>query len=140
MGYYTAFDMEVTKTKDAMLQLLRDVYIGSQLSEEEQLEVTKALCGEDTSFKGWYNEDEAKRSSAHGGLAWDYIISADTMKWYDHDDDMMQLSTQFPDYYFLLHGQGEDCDDRWRTVYHNGKIVCSQMIKMYFDEVTSLWD
>ena len=28
MGYYTAFNMEVTKTEDAMLQLLRDVYIG----------------------------------------------------------------------------------------------------------------
>ena len=137
MGYYTAFDMEVTKTEDAMLQLLRDVYMGPQLSEEEQLEVTKALCGEGAYFEGCYEEDRAKRSCAFNDEAWDYIISADTMKWYDHDDDMMQLSAQFPNYYFLLNGRGEEHEDQWRKVYHNGKIICSQMIRMYFDEVRS---
>lgn len=137
MGYYTAFNMEVTKTEDSMLQLLRDVYIGPQLSEEEQLEVAKALCGENFYFDGCYNEDRAKRSYAFSDEAWDYLISEDTMKWYDHDDDMMQLSVQFPNYYFLLNGQGEDHEDQWRKVYHNGKIICSQMIRMYFDEVRS---
>lgn len=137
MGYYTAFNMEVTKTEDAMLQLLRDVYIGPQLSEEEQLEVTKALCGENFYFEDCYNEDSAKRSLSYGLGAWDYIISEDTMKWYDHDDDMMRLSQQFPDYYFFLHGQGEEFDDNWRKVYHNGKIICNQTIRMYFDEVRS---
>jgi hypothetical protein len=139
MGYYTAFDMEVTKTEDSMLKLLRG-YIGAQLSEEEQLEVTRALCSEDAYFEGYYEEERAKRSYSFCDQAWDYLVSEDTMKWYDHDDDMKQLSMQFPDYYFLLNGRGEEHDDQWRKVYHNGKIVCHQVIKMYFDEVDSFED
>ena len=138
MGYYTAFNLEVTRTEDAMLMLLQDNSIVSELVEEEQLEVTRALCSEIFYFNGCYDDKRAKRSYLYYDAAWDYIISDDTMKWYDHDDDMMRLSEQFPDYYFLLHGQGEEHDDQWRKVYHNGKIVCSQMIRMYFDEVTSL--
>lgn len=139
MGYYTAFDMEVTKTEDSMLKLLRG-YIGPRLSEEEQLEVTRALCNEGTYFEGGYEEDRAKRSYSFCDQAWDYLVSEDTMRWYDHDDDMKQLSTQFPDYYFLLNGRGEEHEDQWRKVYHNGKIVCHQTIKMYFDEVDSFED
>lgn len=140
MGYYTAFDMEVTKTKDAMLQLLQNGYFGPTLSEEEQLEVAKALCNEDTYFEGCYEEGRARRSYSFCEQAWDYFLSEDTMKWYDHDDDMKQLSMQFPDYYFLLSGRGEDHGDQWRKVYHNGKIICNQTIKMYFEEIESLED
>lgn len=140
MGYYTAFDMEVTKTEDAMLQILRSAYIGPQLSEEEQLEVARALCSEDAYFEGCYEEGRAKRSYSFCDQAWDYFVSGDTRKWYDHDDDMKQLSEQFPEYYFLLNGQGEDHDDQWRTVYHNGKIICHQTVRRYFDEVESFKD
>lgn len=140
MGYYTSFNMEVTKTEASMLQLMRGDYFGSQLSEEEQLEVTRALCNEDTYFEGCYEESRARRSYSFCDQAWDYLISEDTMKWYDHDDDMKNLSTQFPEYYFLLSGQGEDPGDKWRKVYHNGKIICNQTIRMYFDEVESFED
>lgn len=140
MGYYTSFNMEVTTTKRDMLKLLRDGYSGPQLSEEEQLEVTKALCDEGVFWEGCYDESRARKSCHFCDQAWDYLVSEDTMKWYDHDSDMMQLSTQFPDYYFLLSGQGEDPEDNWRTVYHNGKIICHQTVCMYFEEVTSLED
>lgn len=42
------------------------------------------------------------------------------MKWYDHHEDMIELSKQFPEYVFLLEGDGEDSDDYWRAVYKEG--------------------
>ena len=132
--------MEITTTKRDMLKLLRDGYSGPQLSEEEQHEVTKALCDEGVFWEGCYDESRARKSCHFCDQAWDYLVSEDTMKWYDHDSDMMQLSKQFPDYYILLSGQGEDPEDNWRTVYHNGKIICHQTVCMYFEEVTSLED
>ena len=141
MEYYTAFHIEVTKTEESMLQLMRGIYIiESQLSGEEQLEVTKALCSEDAYFEGGYDEVQAKRSCAFCGQAWDYLVSKYTLRWYNHDDEMKQLSEQFPEYYFLLNGRGEEYDDKWRTVYHNGKIICHQTVSIYFDEVESFKD
>lgn len=42
-------------------------------------------------------------------------------KWYDHNDDMLALSTRFPDVVFQLYGDGEDSEDRWMTYYKNGR-------------------
>ena len=35
-------------------------------------------------------------------------------KWYDHDEDMIKLSLRFPDYTFILEGEGEENGDLWR--------------------------
>jgi hypothetical protein len=42
-------------------------------------------------------------------------------KWYDHKDDMIELSKKYPDYLFALDGVGEDSADIWREFYRNGK-------------------
>lgn len=44
------------------------------------------------------------------------------IKWYDHDDDMLKLSLQFPDNVFDLYGEGEEATDMWHTYYKNGKM------------------
>lgn len=59
-------------------------------------------------------------------------IDQDTqeIKWYDHDDDMKQLSKQYPNVLFLLSGVGEESLDLWQTYYQNGKKqVCEAKIK-----------
>lgn len=43
-------------------------------------------------------------------------------KWYEHDDDMLLLSTKFPEILFCLDGDGEDFEDIWRTYYQNGRM------------------
>ena len=43
-------------------------------------------------------------------------------KWYYHDEDMLLLSTKFPEVLFCLDGTGEDSEDIWRTYYQNGKM------------------
>lgn len=48
------------------------------------------------------------------------LISGNSMKWYDHDKDMLTLSKAFPDELFVLHGEGEESGDLWNTYYKNG--------------------
>lgn len=49
------------------------------------------------------------------------LISFDTIKWYDHYDEMVILSKEFPSLYFELEGFGEERDDMWREYFHNGE-------------------
>lgn len=46
----------------------------------------------------------------------------DSMKWYDHDADMLALSKVFPSIVFVLTGKGEDRDDNWISYYKNGQM------------------
>lgn len=41
-------------------------------------------------------------------------------KWYDRDEDMVRISTDFPGFIFELYGSGEFEDDRWVSYYKNG--------------------
>lgn len=47
---------------------------------------------------------------------------ADSYKWYDHEQDMRDLSVRFPDHLFELRGEGEDTGDIWRKYFKNGKM------------------
>ena len=72
-------------------------------------------------------------------------LENEPIKWYDHDEDMLILSKQFPNIWFELYGDGEDSEDRWRTLYHNGKMSYSSVIMTYekylnsFDEPIPDW-
>ena len=44
----------------------------------------------------------------------------DEMKWYDYDDDMIELSIAFPNLIFILSSEGEENEDIWVSYYHNG--------------------
>jgi hypothetical protein len=46
----------------------------------------------------------------------------DSVKWYDHEADMKELSKQFPDIVFQLHGEGEEAGDIWYKYFKNGKM------------------
>jgi hypothetical protein len=48
------------------------------------------------------------------------VFSGTEIKWYDHDTDMRRISSQYPYILFILHGIGEDNDDRWIKYYMNG--------------------
>jgi hypothetical protein len=42
------------------------------------------------------------------------------IKWYDHENDMIELSKKFPDILFILKGEGEDAEDLWVKYFLNG--------------------
>lgn len=46
----------------------------------------------------------------------------DSFKWYNHEEDMLEVSRAFPDTLFELHGEGEEPGDLWRKYFKNGKI------------------
>ena len=60
----------------------------------------------------------------------------DNCKWYDHDDDMLEMSRKFEGVLFKLSGEGEEAGDLWRAYYLNGKIQECKGVITYedFDE------
>lgn len=45
--------------------------------------------------------------------------------WYEHEDDMRQLSARFPDMLFTLSGNGEQYDDIWVKYFKAGRMQAS---------------
>ena len=58
------------------------------------------------------------------------------IKWYSHDTDMLQVSTEFPDLILTLYGDGEESGDIWKSYYKNGKMHTSKVVISFedFDE------
>jgi hypothetical protein len=55
----------------------------------------------------------------------DLIVTGDSIKWYDHDEDCAELSKKFPGVVFKLHGKGEESGDLWDAYYKDGKVqIC----------------
>lgn len=50
-----------------------------------------------------------------------YWGCSDCAKWYDHEDDMLEISRMFPDVTFQLCGEGDEQGDLWEEYYHNGE-------------------
>ena len=96
MGYYTYFTMEAC-----------DTTTNAPLSAEKEKEICKRL---------W----EISKDAIYEGDCF-YDCFGDTLKWYDHHDDMIALSKEFPDVMFMLEGEGEDRDDNWRLFVQNGE-------------------
>lgn len=97
MEYYTYFQLEVRDTKNyAYAGEDIDHKVAVRLEEKLNLEYPieeKTLC-----------ED----------------ILCEELKWYDFEEDMKEISKEFPDYLFVLYGEGEERDDNWRAVFYNG--------------------
>lgn len=41
--------------------------------------------------------------------------------WYDHENDMLELSSEYPDVLFTLYGAGES-GEHWVCYFKNGKV------------------
>lgn len=95
MGYYTYYTLNV------------DGYKKRRLTEEEvsaidaEIELMDVFAGGNC-YDGYFSED---------------------LKWYEHDNDMMLLSSRIPDVLFSLHGEGESQEDLWNAYYLNGKML-----------------
>ena len=102
MGYYTNYSLTINET-----------YTGGCVPHEKECIIIKRL-GEINGY--WSNADVDDYTDPFN------IISDDSMKWYNHDKDMLLLSKEFPEYWFILDGHGEEWDDIWSAMYHDGKM------------------
>jgi hypothetical protein len=84
-----------------------DTKTNCPLTAEKEKEICKRL---------WEISDDAVYEGDTFG-----DVLCDSLKWYDHHDDMIALSKEFPDVMFMLKGEGEDRDDNWRLFVQNGE-------------------
>ena len=66
-------------------------------------------------------------------------------KWYEHEDDLLEISLLYEDVVFHLYGEGENAADVWHKYFCNGKIqrCCAKIefdsfdpSKLVFQEVS----
>ncbi len=55
------------------------------------------------------------------------------IRWYEHEESMIELSKDNPDIIFKLEGQGDINDDMWIKYFYQGKIQRCEAI-ITFDE------
>lgn len=46
----------------------------------------------------------------------------DSVKWYDHEEQMREISRMFPHLIFHLNGEGEEAGDLWQKHFKGGKM------------------
>lgn len=49
--------------------------------------------------------------------------------WYDHENDLAEISKDYPDWLFTIHGNGEDSDDIWVTYIYDGLVQNHKLIQ-----------
>lgn len=91
--------------------------IDKVVGRETELEIAKKLC----EFSNWFDSSDFNENVEKSEYPLFELISSDMNKWYDHYDEMIILSKEFPSLYFELEGQGEDHDDLWKEYFHNGE-------------------
>ena len=96
MGYYSYFELSAYKR-------------GRHIDTNEEMEICHFLNTSDK-ISGYLH---IKSFSS---------LRNDSMKWYDHDKDMLALSKAFPNIVFVLTGEGEERDDNWISYYKNGQM------------------
>ena len=125
MGYYTSYDMEVRAREN--------------MNHEEKLRLEREAAIALANMPSWsYGNTYANwQESRNEGLAksndpFGDLISDDVYKWYDHEEDMITISKEFPQLEFILSGKGEDYDDIWIEYFWNGE-CCRCMSHIVYD-------
>ena len=108
MEYYTSFNLMVTKRDGLMIE---------SIGKETELEIAKKLC----EISDWFKPSDFNKTVKKSDYPLAELIGFDVIKWYDHYDEMVALSKEFPSLYFELEGFGEDYEDMWREYFHNGE-------------------
>ena len=104
MGYYTRFELNTKGNKYPINEIA--MYMKKKNKESNWFYPFKYDIDD-------YLFDESK-SDFEFGLS-------EEAKWYDSDEEMKELSKQFPETVFCLYGDGEESGDTWYQYFKNGK-------------------
>lgn len=98
MGYCTDYDLTLLDPKDM-----------TEIEDTSTIERVAALLEEKYVIGYALNEN----------LSW-----YNSVKWYEHESDMLDISRKVPDVLFCLWGSGDDAEDLWKKYFLNGKMQC----------------
>jgi hypothetical protein len=116
MGYYTTYELSTKgnkyKVSDIVSYMSKKYHSDSYSYYAFQYEFKDNIKDESTS---------------------DFELYGEQCKWYEHDEEMIELSLRFPETVFCLYGEGEESGDIWYTYYKNGKTQYCPA-KIVFDE------
>jgi hypothetical protein len=90
------------------------------VTEEQQKQITNHLREKDV--VGWVLNND--------------LCCSNPATWYDAEKDLREISKEFPDVLFELHGEGEETGDIWDRYFKNGKMqYCpAEIVIPPFDE------
>lgn len=74
--------------------------------------------------------EELEESCGYNRLVFEGVQD---VKWYSHQEDMIAISLQYPEYTFFVERMGEDRTDYWHCYYRAGKQAAYQA-KIEFTE------
>ena len=116
MGYYTYFTLGVHKKKFNVN--CPEVTVDFEIEKKVAVELAKIIyqIGDKPEERDVKYLAEVEESGI-------YAVLNESLKWYEHEDDMCKLSAMFPDLYFTLEGDGEEFDDFWRKLFHDGQCI-----------------
>ena len=104
MAYYAIHSLKVRTGKHPMSEVAKAV---------DKLDVFNGFCNWSTVPKKLLNDQSSG----------DFCIDPyDFAKWSAEEEDMKQLSLEFPDALFIVCGEGECQGDVWENQYRNGKM------------------
>lgn len=99
MGYYTDYTLNISGIRrNRSGKLVMEQEIDPGVLNQIHAEIERLEIFDNDEDYGWYGN----------------------AKWYDHDNDMLELSKKFPTVLFTLYGDGEESDDMWYTYYLDG--------------------
>jgi hypothetical protein len=110
MGYYTYYELGVHHKRDKYAVNSVDCYgVDTTIIKEMARKLDSIMHGEHSYIDAEPNNFED--------------VLYESMKWYDHDNDMRELSKLYPDYYFTLRGSGEEWGDWWQKLFRDGELL-----------------
>lgn len=125
MGYYTRYDISVCEGN-------YNAYDIASFMAEKNKEYD-AYYAFEYDLENFLKDMDDKNDVAHA-----LSLGGDNeCKWYEHEKEMRDLSIEFPDILFKLHGEGEENEDVWDKYFMNGKMqYCPvQMLLPPFDKM-----
>jgi hypothetical protein len=131
MGYYTDYTLEIegdfiAEQKVKSERLLQEA---NKIQEKELRDVAKAHVR--SQYRLLLEPEEWVAEMLEWG---DPFI--ENCKWYDHTEDMLKISKEYPEFIFKLRGEGEENGDMWVKYYKNGRYQTCEAEIFYppFDE------
>lgn len=116
MGYYTYYTMDMDEKGERAKEILQ--YMIKEFKENDMFYPFEDCVEE------WLDKEITTNVD---------LKPYDTAKWYDHEEDMAELSRTFPEVLFTLYGDGEESEDMWYKYFKGGKMQ-KCYAKIVFDD------